>query len=287
MDFLKGPHLFGKGLFMIKAFFKDARHYQLLFLGSFLLYGTFILGWDTQWDHYIAIFATALLTQLAGIRFLKLPVHSLKSALITTLGLCLLLKANHWSICALAAFLAIASKFFIRVNGKHVFNPGNFGIVATILLTGQAWISPGQWGSGAILLFLVGVLGSAVVYKVSRLDTSFAFLGTLMALQAARNLLYQGWPFDYWLQQFTNGSLLLFTFFMITDPVTTPDHKKARIIWSVLIAIGSFYLSNYRYINGAPIWVLCFIAPLTPLFDKLFRASRFQWLKPTTLKTSH
>ncbi|OJW77633.1 MAG: hypothetical protein BGO69_07360 [Bacteroidetes bacterium 46-16] len=272
---------------MLKAFFKDARHYQVLFLGTFLLYGTFILRWDTHWDHYIAIFAVALLTQLAGIRFLRLPAHSWKSAMITTLGLCLLLKANHWGICALAAFLAIASKFFIRINGKHVFNPGNFGIVATILLTGQAWISPGQWGSGAILLFLVGVLGSAVVHKVSRLDTSFVFLGTLMALQAARNLLYQGWPFDYWLQQFTNGSLLLFTFFMITDPVTTPNHKRGRIIWSILIALISFYLSNYHFINGAPIWVLFFIAPLTPLFDKIFKAARFEWIKTTVMKTSN
>ena len=272
---------------MIKAFLKDARHYQILFLGTFLLYGTFILNWDTHWDHYIAIFSTALFTQFAGIKFLKLPTHSWKSAMISVLGLCLLLKANHWSICALAAFLAIASKFVIRSNGKHIFNPGNFGIVAVILLTGQAWISPGQWGSGAILLFLVGILGSAVVHKVNRLDTSFAFIGTLMALQAWRNLVYQGWPFDYFVQQFTNGSLLLFTFFMITDPVTTPNHKTARIIWSVLIAVFSFYLSNYKFINGAPVWVLFFIAPLTPLFDKVFKASRFEWLKPTIAKASH
>ncbi len=269
---------------MIKAFLKDARHYQILFLGTFLLYGTFILDWDTHWDHYIAIFSTALLTQYAGIKFLKLPTHSWKSAMISVLGLCLLLKANHWSICALAAFLAIASKFVLRVNGKHIFNPGNFGIVAVILLTGQAWISPGQWGSGAVLLFLVGILGSAVVHKVNRLDTSFAFIGSLMALQAWRNLVYQGWPFDYFVQQFTNGSLLLFTFFMITDPVTTPNHKTARIIWSVLIAALSFYLSNYKFVNGAPVWVLFFIAPLTPLFDKIFKASRFEWLKPTIAK---
>jgi len=272
---------------MFREFFKDARHYQILFLGTFLLYGTFILGWDTHWDHCIAIFTTAMLTQLAGIKYLKLPAHSWKSAMISILGLCLLLKANHWSICALAALLAIASKFFIRINGKHIFNPGNFGLIAVILLTQQAWISPGQWGSGAILLFLVGTLGSAVVHKVSRLDISFTFLGTLMALQAWRNLVYQGWPFDYWLQQFSNGSLLLFTFFMITDPVTTPNHKTARIIWSIMIAALSFYLGNYKFVNGAPVWVLFFIAPLTPLFDIVFKAARFQWLKPATLKTTN
>ena len=266
---------------MIKNFLKDGRHYQILFLGTFLLYGTFVLRWETYWSQLIAIFATALITQFAGIKFLKLPSHSWKSALITCLGLSLLLKTNHWGIAALAAFLAIASKFVFKVNGKHIFNPGNFGIIAVILLTKQAWISPGQWGSGAILLFLVGILGSVVVYKVNRLDTSFAFICTLIALQVWRNVIYQGWPFDYIIQQFTNGSMLLFTFFMITDPVTTPNNRSARIIWSTLIAVISFYIGNYYFVNGAPVWILFFLSPLTPFFDMVFKGSKFEWLKTT------
>lgn len=269
---------------MIQQFLKDGRHYQILFLGTFLFYGTFILGWETHWDQLFAIFSVALLTQFAGIKFLGLPSNSWKSALITILGLSLLLKTNHWGISALAAFLSIASKFVFKVNGKHIFNPGNFGIIAVILLTKQAWISPGQWGSGAILLFLVGILGSVVVYKVNRLDTSFAFIGTLIGLQVWRNIIYQGWPFDYIIQQFTNGSILLFTFFMITDPVTTPSNRTARIIWSTLIAVVSFYISNYYFVNGAPVWVLFFLSPLTPLFDKVLKGARFQWLEPEPTK---
>ena len=78
----------------------------------------------------------------------------------------LLLKAGSPWVLVLGASVAIASKFFLRIDGKHVFNPGNLGIAAAVLLTGDAWVSPGQWGSGAALVFLVGAAGCMVVLRV-------------------------------------------------------------------------------------------------------------------------
>ncbi|PYO55606.1 MAG: Na+-transporting NADH:ubiquinone oxidoreductase, subunit NqrB, partial [Candidatus Rokuibacteriota bacterium] len=72
------------------------------------------------------------------------PGFDPRSALISGLSLCLLLRTNSLTLAVLTAALAIASKFVLRVGGKHVFNPTNFALVAMMLLTGAVWVSPGQ-----------------------------------------------------------------------------------------------------------------------------------------------
>ncbi|MBL7963145.1 MAG: RnfABCDGE type electron transport complex subunit D [Flavobacteriales bacterium] len=259
---------------------QDARHFQILFQAAFLCYGIGWLGWDAELGRYALVFGTALGVQAFFIRWKGLPASSWKSAMITALGLSLLLKAGGPLTLVLAATTAIASKFFIRFNGKHVFNPGNLGIVLAALLTGDAWVSPGQWGSGALLVFLVGAAGSMVVLRVGRIDISVAFLGAFAALEFARTVLYLGWGTDVWLHKLSSGSLLLFTFFMITDPMTTPDHRGARIAWSMAVAAVAFLLSWKLQVYAAPIWALVLLSPLTPLFDRFWKGERFQWIRP-------
>jgi Na+-transporting NADH:ubiquinone oxidoreductase subunit NqrB len=203
--------------------------------------------------------------------------HGCKSSMITAFGLCLLLKTNHWYVCVLAAFISIAGKFIFRYRKKHLFNPSAQGIAATILLTGEAWISPAQWGSGIVILFGVCCLGIIIVTRVQKLDVSVAFLATYMSLLFTRQILYLGWPIDFFVQSVSTGSLLLFGFFMISDPKTAPDNAKARIIWAVLIGALSFYLTAFKFINAAPLWALVFSAPLVPLMDRVFKGARFQW----------
>jgi Na+-translocating ferredoxin:NAD+ oxidoreductase RnfD subunit len=133
-------------------------------------------------------------------------------------------------------------------------------------------------------MFGVCCLGFIVVTKVQKLDVSIAFLGTYILLLFIRQVLYLGWPPDFFMQSITTGSLLLFSFFMISDPKTAPDHKTARIIWAVLIGIISFYLTAFKFINAAPVWVLILSAPLVPLLDTIFRAKRFQWISQSSLQ---
>ena len=215
-------------------------------------------------------------------------MSSLKSALISSLGLCLLFKANALETVAIAASLTIASKFLIKVNRKHIFNPVNFGIIIGMVLTGDAWVSPGQWGSSATMLYFMGAAALLVLLKVGRIDTSLTFLLAFCGMEFARTVLYLGWPIDHFLHHLTNGTLLLFTFFMITDPMTTPNHKRARIIWSLLVAGLTFALSHLFHLQSAsPIWALFIISPLTVFFDKAFGGEKYEWTKPkVALKTS-
>ncbi|MCY7410367.1 MAG: RnfABCDGE type electron transport complex subunit D [Chitinophagales bacterium] len=272
----------------IKWLNSDPRHYQISFLGIFLFYGIEDLNWEMNWLNIAATLAASLLTQFLFTWFTNKNYQSLKSAIISALSLTLLLKTNLILVIMLAAFLSIASKFiftFKIVEGKkHFFNPTNFGIILTILITGNAWISPGQWGSNALLVFGIGILGLAVLIKVKRLDVALAFFITFCLLNFTRSVLILGWQTDFFLHQFTSGTLLLFTFFMITDPVSTPSHSKARIVWAVLVAMLAFYLSAYEFVNGAPLWALFFISPTTILFDKIFLHPKFYW-GPTNLPT--
>ena len=278
--------------------FSDARYFQIIFQSVFLIYGIAYLHWSAAWWIYSTYFSISILTQfLCSIIFNKNSllifstgwwkkfVVSIPSALISSFGLSLLLKTNHWYIAALAAVISIASKYILRINGKHVFNPSALGIVAVLFFTGSAWISPGQWGSNMVILFTVLCLGFIVTTRVQKLDVSLAFLGTFGALLFARQVLYLGWPLDFFVQSISTGSLLLFSFFMITDPKTTPDHAVARILWSMAVGAVAFYLTTFKFMNGAPIWVLVIAQPLVPLLDKLFEAKKFQWQYSKQLTT--
>jgi Na+-transporting NADH:ubiquinone oxidoreductase subunit NqrB len=271
---------------------KDARYFQIVFQSLFLSYGIFYLGWQAEWwlysTYFLVSFATQLLFEsIAGKK--EIPLHkripfALPSVIISSFGLSLLLKTNDIEIAALAAFVSIASKFLIRVKGKHIFNPSAFGIVVGVFVTGKAWFSPGQWGSGAVILFGVCCLGFIVATRIQKLDTSIAFLGTFAGLLFIRQVIYLGWPLDFFVQSVSTGSLLLFSFFMITDPKTIPDHRWARVCWCVAIACISFYLATFRFMNGAPILVLVLAQPLVPLMDKFFKAKKFEW-RPAPAKS--
>ena len=273
------------------SLFKDARYFQVLFQSLFLLYGLVYLHWSAEWWLYTTYFITAISTQLlCELCLVKKTCHTtglwqrfsrgFPSVLITVFGLSLLLKTNFVSTAVLASFVSIISKYIVRINGKHIFNPSALGIVSTLMFSNNAWISPAQWGSNMVILFGTLSLGFIVVTRVQKLDVSISFLGTFAALLFARQIIYLGWPLDYFVQSVSTGSLLLFSFFMITDPKTTPDHTVIRILWSMLISVIAFYLTAFKFINGAPLFVLVCAQPLVPILDKMFQAKKFEWHPP-------
>jgi Na+-transporting NADH:ubiquinone oxidoreductase subunit NqrB len=278
------PGLFAtanNGYQKLTSLIKDARDFQIGYLLIFLLYGILFLAWDADLSKYIVICAACLITQAVGIRFTTRNYRGLKSAMITALGLCLLLKANSYETLVLASVLSIASKFLIRSKGKHIFNPNNFGLVLVLLLfPNDAWISPGQWGSDAMLAYFFTGAALIMLLRVGRLSTTIGFLGMLFILEYCRTVLYQGWPMDALMLKFSNGSLLLFAFFMITDPVTTPRTVKGRLLWSACVGILTFVLTGWFYLHTAPIWALFIFAPATLLVNKIFKGKAFSWDDP-------
>lgn len=279
---------------------RDARYFQIFFQSIFLLYGIYFLQWNTEHWLYLVFFSTAIFSQIlieALIQWRKgnkldhvwwhHVQRGIPSATISAFGLSLFLKTNEPLIAVMAAFAGIGSKYILRFRGKHIFNPSALGIVLAVWVSGHAWVNPGQWGSGMMQLFGGLILGYIVVTRVQKLDISLAFLLTFIGLLFIRQVSYLGWPLDFFIQSVSTGTVLVFSFFMISDPKTTPDHPVARVIWGMLVAILAFYFVSFRYVNGAPVLALVILQPLVPLLDLLFRARRFEWNPSGNISPSH
>jgi len=254
----------------------DPRLYQIAALSGLLVYGITGLRLEVQPLQAAVILAAVLLTQYACSRVSGLPDFEPRSAMISGLSLCLLLRTNHLGLAFLTAVLTIASKFLIRWNGKHVFNPTNFGIVAVMLLTGQVWVSPGQWGSVAFFAFLMACLGGLVVNRASRSDVTYAFLGSYLGIVFGYAL-WLGQPIAIPLHRVENGALLLFTFFMISDPRTTPSSRAGRILFAALVAVGAALVQFRLFRTNGLLWSLAALSPLVPLIDRLLPGRRYEW----------
>ena len=257
----------------------DPRLYQIASLGTLLLYGLIWLDFEVSLWQIAVTLGAGLLTQYVGTHYAKLPSFDPKSALISTLSLCLLLRTNDLPVAAMAAFIAISSKFVIRWKDKHLFNPTNLALVV-VLATGLGWNSPGQWGQVAWFGFLVVCLGGLVINRAARADVTLAFLAFYVGLLMARAL-WLGDPLTIPLHQVESGALLIFAFFMISDPKTTPDSRTGRIAFALLVALAALFVQFGLFRPNGPLWGLIACSFLVPLLDRLFPGSRYDWARPS------
>jgi hypothetical protein len=257
---------------------KDPRLYQIAVLGSLLTYGLLQLEFEVPVGRAALLLSAALVTQYVCARLWRLPAFDPRSALISGLSLCLMLRTNSAGLATLAAVITIASKFVLRLNGKHIFNPTNFGIVALLAASGEVWVSPGQWGSTAMLAFLMASLGGLVVNRAARSDVTFAFLLAWGFLVVGRSI-WLGDPLSVPFHRLANGSVLLFAFFMISDPKTTPDSRVGRILFAALVASGAYYVHYKLFRTNGLLWSLAVCSPLVPLIDRLIPGGRYDWFR--------
>ena len=257
----------------------DPRYYQIIVLSLLLTYGITILDFGIRWQNALVIVATALLIQFFATRYCKLPRFDPLSPLITSLSLTLLLRTDVVMIAALAAALAIGSKFLLRFRGKHIFNPANFALVSLMLLSERAWVSSGQWGSAAIGAFVLACLGFLVLTRARRAETTIAFIILYAAMLFGRAIWLDD-PFSIPLHQMQNGALLIFAFFMISDPKTTPNTATGRVLYAALVASVAYTIQFIYYQPNGPILALIMCAPSVPLIDALLRGRIYKWNQP-------
>lgn len=259
----------------------DPRWYQITALAGLLVYGMGWLGFDLGWVQAAVTLAAVLGVQWACTKLWRLPVFELKSAMISGLSLCLLLRTNSLLLVLEGALLAIGSKFVLRFRGKHVFNPTNFGLVALMLLTdGAVWVSPGQWGNVAFFGFLMVCLGGLVVFRAARSDVTVAFLVFYVGLVVGRSF-YVGEPLTIPFHRLQSGALLLFAFFMISDPKTTPDSRAGRILFAALVAFTGWYIGFRLFRTNGVLWSLAMWSCAVPLLDRLLPGRRYAWQAPS------
>jgi len=258
---------------------RDPRYYQIVVLATLLTIGIGVLDFGIRWQNAVVIMLMAQATQYLGTQLFRLPRFDPLSALITSLSLTLLLRTEFIGLAAAAAAIAIGSKFLIRVRGKHVFNPANVALVCLMLLSDNAWVSSGQWGSAAVGAFGLACLGFLVLTRAKRAETTIVFLCTYGVLLFGRAL-WLGDPMSIPMHQLQNGALLIFAFFMISDPKTTPNTAIGRTLFATLVAAIAFTIQFIFYQPNGPILALILSAPLVPIIDACLQGSHYRWEKP-------
>jgi enediyne biosynthesis protein E5 len=226
------------------------------------LLGHTLLGFEQSWAQPLVALGTAytmeILLELIDARanWRKLPfvggpralVDFLLSAHITGLACAMLLYANELLLpIAFAAAVAIGSKRIFRAqveNGtRHFFNPSNFGITVTLLACPWVGIAPpyhftenvsGMWDW--VLPGLIVVSGSFINARFThRLPLVIAWLGGFIAQALVRSVLF-GTPVAAALLPMTGLAFVLYTFYMVTDPATSPSGSRAQVVFGVAVA---------------------------------------------------
>ncbi len=253
----------------------DPRLYQIAVLASLLLYGKLFLAFDVDLSQVLFTVAGALLVQATCGQLTGLAFEP-RSALISALSLCLLLRANSPAWAVLAAAIAVASKFVLRVRGKHLFNPTNFALVVLVLATDGVWVSPAQWGTKTVFAFALASAGLFVVNRSARSDVTLAFLLFHAAVLFGRAF-WLGDPLAIPLRQLSSGGLVLFAFFMISDPKTTPDSRAGRILFAALAALGAGFVQFGLYRPNGLLYGLVAACLAVPFLDRWLPGGRFEW----------
>jgi Na+-transporting NADH:ubiquinone oxidoreductase subunit NqrB len=247
----------------------DPRWLQVLFLLSFDVYALASPGFSRQPSQYLSGMAVCLLLDAAVLYFYRGLLLVPVSGLISSMGLLLLCDSPYvWPYAAVGA-ISILSKQLIRVDGRHVFNPLNFGIVVGLLFfSGDMTVVAGRWGGGLPGLCAVAALGALVVWRARRIDVAASYWLTFLGGALVRSALTGAAPAVV-TAPMTGAAFQLFTFFMITDPMTTPEKVSSRCAFGVAVGILDNIL-RYNQVSQSPFFALFIISAFVPLWRRYF-----------------
>jgi|SRR5581483_11386128 len=172
------------------------------------------------------------------------------SGLITAFGILLLCDSPFvWTYVFVAA-ASILSKHFITSDGKHIFNPSNFGLVLGMLFFSQYMVSdPTRWANSLKGLAVIGPLGLLLAYRANRLPLCAAWVGTYILCAPILGAI-SGAPMLLYVAPVTGAAFNLFTFYMITDPATSPSAPRDQVICGALIAIVDAVFRGFRFFEA-------------------------------------
>jgi Na+-translocating ferredoxin:NAD+ oxidoreductase RnfD subunit len=221
----------------------DPRYVVTLLLLIYNVLGFTILGFNRS---PLQVTLTVVIAVLLHVLYDLLFNHVIKfniSSVTTSLGLCILVNYGHSLIYPVVPiFFAISSKFLLTFDGKHKFNPGMFGVTASLLVAGE-FISSApayQWnGISSMALFIIMPSLFLFMPKINRSYLVFSFLLTFLLQITLRSILIRHYlPFTtLFFGTITSPAFFLFVFFMITDPATSPSDKNEQIKVGISLAI--------------------------------------------------
>jgi Na+-translocating ferredoxin:NAD+ oxidoreductase RnfD subunit len=239
----------------------------LILIGAHWSYGM-LRGYEAI---ALAVFS-ALGTELALRRFFTDQPHRLSSAYISGISIAILVRSPVLWPYAVGAILSVLSKYLLRVNGRHLWNPSNFGICVLLFLAPFA-VAPlsVQWGNDLWPMLVIWAVGLNAVWLAKRAHITLAYVASFFLFALVRSLITDS-SFLTEAAPITGPMYQLFALFMVTDPKTTVSSRWGAVAVVCLVAFVEMLLRLAEVIY-APFYALFLVGPAALLVER-WRTSR-------------
>jgi Na+-translocating ferredoxin:NAD+ oxidoreductase RnfD subunit len=244
----------------------DPRYLAPALITCVLVAGQISFGFLESWSRTFLAISTAIVVELLIVRALYGKWPHLASAYVSGISVGFLVRSPAFWPYALCSAISITSKYVLRVQGRHIWNPTNFGIVAMLLLAPDTVASLSvQWGNNLLPMVIVWVFGAVILRMVGRLHITLTYVASFLLFAVVRAVI-TGHPFLSEVAPITGPMYQLFIFFMITDPKTTVRPKWGQSLVAFLIAAleAIFRLMQFVY---APFYALFIVGPIANLIE--------------------
>ena len=238
-----------------------------ILVGANLSFGI-LEGWErTALSIVVAIGAEMV---LGRITYGKWPHPA--SAYISGISAGILIRSPFVWPYFFTSFISILSKYLLRLKGRHIWNPTNFGVSAMVLLApATVTVLSIQWGNAVAPMVVIWLLGAVIVWRVGRAHISATYVAAFFVFSFVRSAL-TGVPWLATVAPITGPMYQLFIFFMITDPKTTVRSKKWQCVVVVMVAFVEM-LMRLAEVVYAPFYALFVVGSIAMVID-ITRESR-------------
>ena len=252
-----------------------------VFITIILLAGHLSFGILESYQRTLLAIATSIVAEMILGRIFLRQWPNLASAYISGISVGILVRSPAFWPYALCSLLAITSKYVLRVKGRHIWNPSNFGICAMLFLASDSVATLSiQWGNNLWAMLVIWLLGSAIIWRLRRFHICTVYVLSFCALSFLRSWITG----DPWLSEvspITGPEYQLFIFFMITDPKTTVKSKVGQCVVAFCVAAAEMFFRLDQSIY-APLYALFCVGP-TALLIEMWRNSRRPAANSTTM----
>ncbi|MCS4153359.1 Na+-translocating ferredoxin:NAD+ oxidoreductase RnfD subunit [Salinibacter ruber] len=247
----------------------DVRLVPPVLISLILVAGHYSFGILRGFESILLAIGTAVVVELAAGRLMYDSWPHPASAYTSGISVGILVRAPMLWPFALCSALSILSKYVLRVKGRHLWNPSNFGLCVLFFPAayGLLDIAPlnTQWGNSMWPMLVIWIVGLYTIWKVKRFHITATYIGAFVGLSLVRGII-TGDGFWTEVAPLTGPMYQLFALFMITDPVTTVSSKKGEVGVTILIAIAEFFLRLAEFI-AAPFYALFLVGPAAMLVE--------------------
>jgi Na+-transporting NADH:ubiquinone oxidoreductase subunit NqrB len=251
----------------------ENRYLAPMFITCILIVGHLSFGILESYKKTGMAIAASLLTELVLGRMFTGKWPNLASAYITGISVGILVRSPAFWPYAVCAVVSIMSKYVLRVKGRHIWNPSNFGISVLLFLAPETVASLSiQWGNYLLPMVVIWVLGSIIVWRVRRFHITGTYVACFIVFAFLRSYI-TGSPWQSEIAPLTGPMYQLFIFFMITDPKTTVRSKFWQCVVVALVALVEMILRLSQVVY-APFYALFLVGPVALLIEMWFDSRR-------------